>query len=299
MNRPFFSVITVCYNAGDRLSDAVKALRAQTCGDYQHIIKDGGSTDGSVESARSLTQGDGRTVIISRPDGGIYDAMNQALSEAEGEYVYFLNCGDTFYDCDVLSDVKRFIEEDLPDGAVNPRKTSEIDDRGDRCSNDGGMGEKDPFGAVIYGDFMLRGEKIRQPKRIDAFYLFRRPLNHQSAFFSREIFRRLGGFDTIFRIRADHELLVHAYRRGAVFMKIDRLINVYEGGGFSESAEMRDTRRRELIDIRRRHYTEAEIERYGKRLHCRLGGLRSRMSSENNPEMIRKLYRGIANLFNH
>ena len=62
--RPFFSIITVCFNAGDALPLAVRGLREQSCGDYEHIIKDGGFTDGSVERVRSLIDGDGRTKVI-------------------------------------------------------------------------------------------------------------------------------------------------------------------------------------------------------------------------------------------
>ncbi len=271
MERPFFSIITVCYNAGEKLRRAVEVLLAQTCGDYEHIIKDGGSTDGSVEAISSLIDGDKRVSITVCPDGGIYDAMNQAVSLARGEYIYFLNCGDAFADERVLEEVKRFILESK--AAVNRRDS------------------------VIYGDFMLRGAVIRQPKRMSKFYLYRRPLNHQSMFFGSGIFEQYGGFDTSLTIRADHELTLRAYCKNSVFLKIYRVVAIYEGGGFSERPEKKALRDTELEIIRGRFFTDAERKRFALRVKCGFPALRKCLRSSKSPAWIRKAYRGVANLF--
>lgn len=282
MGEPFFSIITVCYNAGDGLCRAVEDLRMQTCSDYEHVIKDGGSTDGSVDAARALIGDDTKTLLLSSPDGGIYDAMNAAVREARGKYIFFLNCGDCFYDSRVLEDVKRFIEAQGSDGAVNPHGAV-------------GISVED---AIVYGDFALRGEVIRQPRRVDGAYFYRRPLNHQSMFFGRGVFVRHGEFDTAFTIRADHELTLRAYRGGTLFKRIDRVISTYEGGGFSEGSERMEARKNELIMLRERHFSDAERKKYGRSLRCRLSGAASRLRSENAPEWVRRLYRGAANFFN-
>ena len=279
MEKPFFTVITVCYNAGDGLRAAIDALRRQTCQDYQHIIKDGGSTDGSVDAIRPIIDGDEKTLFIACPDGGIYDAMNQALAEAQGEYIYFLNCGDSFSDEHVLSDVKRFIE-DAEDAVI---------------FNDSEEGAPDD--AVIYGDFMLRGEIIRQPKRMSKAYLYRRPLNHQSTFFGRAVFEGCGCFDTSFSVRADHELTLRAYCQNSVFLKIYRVIAIYEGGGFSECAEKKEARKRELEEIRGRYFTVSERKRLHLIEKCGFPTLRKRIRSQKSPEWVRRIYRGIANWF--
>jgi len=268
MEQPFFSIITVCYNAGNGLLRAIEELQAQTCSDIQYIIKDGGSTDGSFSEASALLREDSRAVLLSCADIGIYDAMNQALSYANGKYVYFLNCGDRFADSEVLADVKQYLEANT--------------------AND----------TVIYGDFLLRGEKILQPQKINRFYLYRRPLNHQSAFFSREIFERQGGFDISFKVRADHEIMLRAYMGGSNFLKLDRVICFYEGGGFSEREEQRAACANELIALRKRYFTDSERARYDRRIRFSFEKTRRFMRSKRAPRWLRSLYRRFANFYN-
>ena len=269
LGTPFFSVITVCYNSGDGAAEAVRHLAEQDFFDYEHIIKDGGSSDGSLDRVYELASADGRIRVFSSADSGIYDAMNQAISEARGRYVFFLNCGDRFASVDVLSRVHKFVTE----------------------SSD--IGED----AVIYGDFVLRGERIRQPERLTAWYLYRRPLNHQSMFFGRGVFERFGDFDTAFRIRADHELTLRAFRGGVVFRRVDMIVSVYEGGGFSEKAENRELNLSELQNLRERHYTSDELKRFRFREKFLFSGVRSALRRR-SPAFIRRIYRRVANFFN-
>ena len=266
---PFFSVITVSYNSGDGVRRAAEALRNQTCGDYEHIIKDGGSVDGSVEALGDLTACDPRIRLTVSKDSGIYDAMNQALTQARGRFIFFLNCGDSFIDDDVLSDVRNRIENDV-------------------ISSEN---------AVIYGDFMLRGERVRQPECLKSWYLYRRPLNHQSMFFGRDVFEKYGCFDTDFKIRADHELTLRTFRGGATFYRVDRVISEYEGGGFSEKAENQAVSREELERIRDRYFTSDEVKRYRFRERLLFGTVRNRIRRGSSLK-IRRIYRAFANWFN-
>jgi len=102
MNTPYFSVIVVSRNAGDKLKETVESILCQTCQDLEVIIKDAGSTDGSLETIPQ----DPRIRLICRKDAGIYDGMNEALSCAQGELIYFLNCGDVLHDSRVLAGVR-------------------------------------------------------------------------------------------------------------------------------------------------------------------------------------------------
>ena len=99
-----YSVIVVCLNAGQRLYETVDSILKQSCPDFEVVVKDGGSSDGSVERLEELCC-DQRVRVQVRKDNGIYDAMNQAVKLAGGEYYLFLNAGDSFYDQHVLSKI--------------------------------------------------------------------------------------------------------------------------------------------------------------------------------------------------
>ena len=101
--QPFYSIIVVSLNPGDKLKSTLESIKKQTFSEFEVIVKDGFSTDGSLEAARLLSQEwerkeQGRSLkVIQKKDSGIYDAMNQGAEAARGRYVYYLNCGDLFY----------------------------------------------------------------------------------------------------------------------------------------------------------------------------------------------------------
>ncbi len=104
-----FSVVTITYNAEAVLQRTVNSVAAQDYADVEHIIVDGASTDGTLSIAnryveQSHESGNGHEVsLVSEPDRGIYDAMNKGLALATGDYVVFMNAGDTFHSPDTLS----------------------------------------------------------------------------------------------------------------------------------------------------------------------------------------------------
>ena len=111
----FFSIVIVSLNPGKKLAKTVKSVLRQEYGNFEIIIKDGGSTDGSlpedVPAEGACLAADSRVRIFRGPDRGIYDGMNQALPEINGDYVLFLNCGDSLYDPLVLARTAELIEE--------------------------------------------------------------------------------------------------------------------------------------------------------------------------------------------
>lgn len=101
--RPLFSIITVTYNAGATLPFTLESIREQTFNLYEHLIIDGASTDDTVHIAQESDVPNSR--IITEPDRGLYDAMNKGLGLAQGDYVIFLNAGDSFHAPDTLQKV--------------------------------------------------------------------------------------------------------------------------------------------------------------------------------------------------
>jgi len=106
-----FSVVTITYNAEAVLQRTLDSVLCQSYEDVEHLIIDGDSKDTTLAMAESYkrqsdTSDNGHQVIIqSEPDRGIYDAMNKGLTQASGDYVVFMNAGDTFPSADTLEQV--------------------------------------------------------------------------------------------------------------------------------------------------------------------------------------------------
>lgn len=98
--KPLFSIITVSYNAASTLPATLASVREQTCRLYEYILIDGASADDTVKLA--YESGIEPMTIISEKDKGIYDAMNKGLGIATGDYVIFLNAGDSFHNAHTL-----------------------------------------------------------------------------------------------------------------------------------------------------------------------------------------------------
>jgi glycosyltransferase involved in cell wall biosynthesis len=101
MSDPAVSVITVCRNAREALLKTRDSINEQTCRDFEWIIVDGDSTDGTVQLLQSMKG----ARWISEPDGGIYEAMNKGLKMARGHRVWFMNAGDRLASADSLETV--------------------------------------------------------------------------------------------------------------------------------------------------------------------------------------------------
>lgn len=96
---PLITVVTVTYNAARVLAPTMQSVAAQTFRDFEHLVVDGASSDGTLALARCNPD----TRIVSERDRGLYDAMNKGLVLARGRYVLFLNAGDAFHAPDTLS----------------------------------------------------------------------------------------------------------------------------------------------------------------------------------------------------
>lgn len=124
--QPKFSIITVTYNAADVIGYTLESVHSQTYGNYECLLIDGGSGDGTVEKAKA--SGVRFAHIVSERDKGIYDAMNKGVALATGDYLCFLNAGDAFYAPDTLQRIVDAIagEKELPH--VLYGETAEVND---------------------------------------------------------------------------------------------------------------------------------------------------------------------------
>lgn len=141
-----FSLITICLNPGDKLRKTLESAMCQSFRDFELIIKDGGSTDGSLDTIRDFLQDD-RVKLFEEKDKSIYDAMNQAVGHAGGEYVFFLNCGDLLYDENVLARVAAE-EEKLRQSAIEDHGASERNGMSDKSVANGISGKNGANGMI-------------------------------------------------------------------------------------------------------------------------------------------------------
>lgn len=115
MQPPKFSIITITYNASQWLERTVLSVLSQSYPAIEYIIIDGASTDGTLDIIRQYASG--IATWVSEPDKGLYDAMNKGLKRATGDYVWFINAGDTLYTADTVQKIAASLKKDvsLPD----------------------------------------------------------------------------------------------------------------------------------------------------------------------------------------
>ncbi len=216
-HRPLFSVITVVYNAADLVVGSGISLRRQTFKDYEWIVVDGASRDATVAKVVSL--GVQHTRIASEPDRGIYDAMNKGIRLAKGEWLYFLNAGDSYVDATVLADVAEFLG-------------------------------KHPDTELVHGDVRhLEAQRIytESTAYVNRWMLPFEELNHQSVFARRSLFDSLGDFNLSFRTSADYDWLIRVFRSKAKVRHIDRTVaNFLDGGLHAQNPDALASERRAL-----------------------------------------------------
>ena len=211
-----FSIVTVCYNPGEKLAETIKTALQQEYDNFEIIIKDGMSKDNSLESLPK----DERIRVFRNPDKGIYDAMNQAVEHITGDYVYFLNCGDSFYDASVLKKVADCIEEKTKAG-------------------------------IYYGDTYKEStaSEVPMPGKITAF----------TCFYASELFKERG-YDLNYKIRADYEHFLWCFfKKDVQPVHTGLLIANYEGGGFSETKENQKQDRKEHKEIVRKYMKKSQL----------------------------------------
>lgn len=250
--QPFFSVIVVCLNPGEKLQATLESISRQSFQDYEVIIKDGFSADGSLACIDRVLPG---AVLVQEKDTGIYDAMNQAAEKATGSYVYYLNCGDFFYRDTVLEEMAAFIKE------------SEA------------FAEQKP--GIYYGNIYerLTGQQVSSNPKIDAFGCYRNVPCHQACFYSRELLTA-HPFLTRYKVRADYEQFLWCYFRGreekgVTFYYKDMVVADYEGGGFSETKENRRVSAAEHKEITAKYMSAALRLKYKAVLLLTLAPLRT------------------------
>lgn len=127
MSEYLFTIITCTYNAHATLGRTLRSVDEQTFRNYEHLVLDGDSTDGTAEVVAAHPNE--RRRFLSEPDHGLYDAMNKGISMATGKYLIFLNAGDKFHSADTLGRLARAAAEHGTPGILYGQ-TVLVDDKG-------------------------------------------------------------------------------------------------------------------------------------------------------------------------
>lgn len=180
------SVITVCYNSALTIKDTLESVALQRYKDFEHLIIDGGSKDGTLEIIRAWK---GHPVrLISESDEGIYDAMNKGVRLATGDVVAFLNADDFYKDDNVLGRVAQVMQAERLD--------------------------------ALYGDveFFRPGQQDTVARRYNSGRFTAGRLGwgwmpaHPALFVRRALFERYGVFRTDYRIAGDFEFITRVFK---------------------------------------------------------------------------------------
>ena len=221
------SIITINYNNNEGLRKTIRSVLSQSFQDYEWIVIDGGSTDGSKELLEQYKES--FAYWVSESDRGIYHAMNKGIAQAHGEYCQFLNSGDYFIDGDVLSKVF----------------SCELVD-------------------VNYGDqWCMKDNKVVEhrtyPEQIHLPYLFAAPLGHQASFFRTALVK-----DHLYKeqytISADRAFFLELYVAGARFKHLSIPIVYFDTDGIGSNEKTKAERRKQFFQIKREFFSDQVVK---------------------------------------
>lgn len=197
-----FSIITICKNAADNIQRTVDSVLWQRFNDYEYIIIDGASDDGTVDIISSCISPCMK--VTSEPDKGISEAFNKGIQKASGDVLFFLNSGDYFIRDDVLGMAAADIERNEAD-IYTYSVTSVLDPKWPESSKEG----------------IFQWEKSLIP--------------HQGTFFRKEVFMEIGLYNENYKARMDYDFMYRCRKAGKKIFFNPVTITHYDSNGISST----------------------------------------------------------------
>lgn len=215
------TIITICLNEINSIKKTCNSVVNLLYENYEWIIIDGGSKDGTVEYLSKFK--DKITHLVSEKDNGIYHAMNKGIKLSSGNYLIFLNAGDYFYS-----------NRSLDCFTVNRRED------------------------FIYGDLKLNSDgKIKKYEDIINLQKLkkRNAIPHQATFYNKNLFDRIGLYDESFLISGDYEFNIRIFKYlEPTYQHIPEPISVFINNGISSNKEFKKVIKRENHIIRKKYF---------------------------------------------
>lgn len=217
--KPKLSIITICYNE-PHIEDTCRSIVAQKWKDFEWIVVDGGSTDGSLSVLERYK--DYISFLVSEKDEGRYDAMNKGIAIATGEFVLFLNGGDYLVSEETLNNIFNYKPIPKLENYTNLNFDADI----------------------MYGEVLARETGMMPwpiwtigPQSLDLDYFDHHSLPHQATFIRRKMFDRCGLYDSTLNFVGDYEWFMRAiFRFNASSCYIPCAISVYNFEGVSSGS---------------------------------------------------------------
>lgn len=217
------SIITISYNNAKGLLRTIESVVNQTYTDYEYIIIDGGSSDNSKQIIESFS--DRITYWVSEPDKGVYNAMNKGIAVAKGEYLHFLNSGDSYATSDVL---ERTFTKEYTEPLL----------RGIQICD--------------YGTHQVRWANLGD-REVTLYDMFVNTLLHQATFIRHDMFDKYGKYDETLKIVSDWKFFFQAILGGekTAFLNFDIVLFEMEGISTNKSHGERhlEERRRVIKEL--------------------------------------------------
>lgn len=230
MVQPLFSITTPCWNSASTIERTIKSVLAQNIKDYEYIIVDGGSTDGTIDIIRQYEPlFEGRMKWKSEPDKGLYDAFNKGVQRSTGLYCWNVNADD-YIEPDALQNIKNIIDTSI---------------HGRFPIISGGMNFVDKDGNIL--STSIKNESgLKQAFEND--YI---GVSHPATLVPKEIYERHGAFDPYYKIIGDTDWFHRVYEAGEQFLFTDIIITNMSDGGVSNMFSYRRSLRDRLYFLRK------------------------------------------------
>jgi len=218
------SIITINYNNKEGLERTIKSVCSQSYEKFEYIIIDGASNDGSLDVINSYKKD--IDYFVSEKDHGVYNAMNKGIKKSKGDYLLFLNSGDTLINKDVLAVVGKQINSKvgLYYGNIN----------------------------LVYKD----SERLKiYPDELTFNFFYESSLPHPATFIQRKLFDTVFYYNEDYRIVSDWEFFICAICKYEVsYCYLDKVISNYDMSGISSSEENKSLIEQEKNSVYETHF---------------------------------------------
>lgn len=223
---PQFSIITITFNSGKTIERTLQSVLKQTFKDYEYIIVDGTSKDGTMDIVRKYEPlFEGRMKSKSEPDKGIYDAMNKGIERSSGDIIGIVN-SDDWLEPYALENVAKVVNS-------TPKSLDTI-----YCGN------------LIfhYADGSILKRLASQDRLVRYARSYDIGIFHPATYVPKRIYNRLGIFDLQFKLNADTDFILRCYKAGVNFKFVDSVLsNMSDGGATNSGATSKEMADRKKV----------------------------------------------------